>query len=149
MLVPITISVAWFARLITEPDTVIAVPGRSVWDATTYSEAEFGVMTAEPIVNAGGCVDPAKAVCFSSVDVDVPTTKYVCESLVRRATTALEVPETRVISDPAAKVWPETTYFNEASGVIVLLPSTIGIALLVAVGFGVIPVTISDEATSG
>jgi hypothetical protein len=73
----------------------------------TYSEAEFGVITLEPIVNAGGCISPSEAVCPGSIDVDVPTTRYVRELLVWRATTAVEDPETRVTSDPAARVCPE------------------------------------------
>jgi hypothetical protein len=56
-----------------------------------------------------GTALPAAMVCSGNADVDVPTTRYVCELLVWRATTVLEEPEITVISDPAAKVWPEMT----------------------------------------
>jgi len=74
-----------------------------------------------PIVRGGG-----KAVDDElMVDVDVPITSSVCDSLVRRATTTADVPELTMIEEPRASVLPLTMYCDLELAVIVSSATTI------------------------
>ena len=95
-----------------EPMVMVA-PGTKVRPETMYSEEATGVIVLPPTTMFGADAVGA-TVTGASVDVEEPTTRRVCELLVSRATTVVDAPEPMVIVDPGTKVWPETTYSEEA-----------------------------------
>jgi len=100
--------------------SVIELPGTSVCPETTNWEAEFALIVLLPATIIGTTAEVVGAGTLR-VDVTLPTTSNVRESVVCKAMTVVEAPVPRVSEDPGASVCPPTTNSEAGLALMVLL----------------------------